>query len=71
MSREGAYMVYCLERYRHARGLTGREVAAYFRKHGLYDYVMEFFGAFHTMGEELVFRELDEHVRRSAGRGVI
>lgn len=66
MSREGAYMVYCLERYRHARGLTGREVAAYFRKHGLYDYVMEFFGAFHTMGEELVFRELDEHVRRSA-----
>lgn len=66
MSREGAYMVYCLERYRHARGLTGREVAAYFRKHGLYDYVMKFFGAFHTMGEELVFRELDEHVRRSA-----
>ena len=65
MSREGAYMVYCLERYRHARGLTGREVAAYFRKHGLYDYVMKFFGAFHTMGEELVFRELDEHVRRS------
>ena len=66
MSREGAYMVYCLERYRHARGLTGREVAAYFREHGLYDYVMKFFGAFHTMGEELVFRELDEHVRRSA-----
>ena len=64
MSREWAYMVYCLERYRHARGLTGREVAAYFRKYGLYDYVMKFFGAFHTMGEELVFRELDEYVRR-------
>lgn len=30
----------------------------------LYDYVMKFFGAFHTMGEELVFNEIDAHVAR-------
>ena len=64
MSKEGAYMVFCLERYRHSRGMSGREAAAYFRKYGIYDYVMKFFGAFHTMGEELVFDEIDAHVAR-------
>ena len=64
MSREGAYMVFCLERYRHARHMTGAAAARFFAEHGLYDYVMKYFGAFHTMAEELVFDEID---RRAAG----
>lgn len=64
MSREGAYMVFCMERYRHARGLSGAAVAKLFADHGIYAYLMTYFGALHTMAEELVFVEID---RRIAG----
>lgn len=65
MSREGTYMVFCMERYRHARKMSGAAVAKFFAEHGLYAYVMRYFGAFHTMPEELVFEELDRYVARS------
>jgi len=70
MSREGAYMVFCLERYRHARHMSGAEAAKFFAEHGLYEYVMRFFGAFHTMAEELVFDEIDRHAALAAACGV-
>jgi len=63
MSREGAYMVFCMERYRHARHLSGAAVARLFADHDIYTYVMKYFGAFHTMAEELVFDEIDRRVR--------
>lgn len=67
MSKEGTYLVFCLERYRHARGLSGRDAAALFRKYNLYDYVMRFFPAFHTMSETLVFEDIDAHISRAKG----
>jgi len=66
MSREGSYMVFCMERYRHARHLSGAAVAQLFADHGLYDYVMKYFGALHTMSEELVFEEIDRHIARTS-----
>jgi len=66
MSREGAYMVFCLERYRHARHMSGAAAAKFFADHGLYEYVMRYFGAFHTMSEELVFAEIDRQVASEA-----
>lgn len=64
MSREGAYMVYCIELYRHAHNMSGAAVSKFFAEKGLYAYIMKYFGAFHTMSDELVLEEIDRHILR-------
>ena len=57
MSEEGAYMVFCTELYRREKNLTGKQVADLFSRYNVYDY-------FHTMGEKLVFDDIDAYIAR-------
>ena len=41
MSREGKFMVHCVECYRHDKRLTGVAVEELFSKHGVFEYIME------------------------------
>ena len=43
MSRELAFLVYCMERYRHFKGLSGADVARLFDEHGVYRYIIKYF----------------------------
>lgn len=67
MSREGAFLVWCMERYRHAKALSGREVAALFRENGVYDYILRFYGALHTLSDTLVVEDIDAHLAARSG----
>ena len=42
MSREGEYLVFAAELYRHAKGLSGAEVAALFEKYGVSKFINGF-----------------------------
>ena len=64
MSEEGAYMVFCMELYRREKKLTGKQVADLFSRYNVYDYIRKYFGAFHTMGEKLVFDDIDAYIAR-------
>ena len=64
MSEEGAYMVFCTELYRREKNLTGKQVADLFSRYNVYDYIRKYFGAFHTMGEKLVFDDIDAYIAR-------
>ena len=64
MSREGAYIVFCMERYRHAKHLTGAAVANLFSRYGVFAHLRKYFGALHTMAEEFVFADIDAHIAR-------
>ena len=50
MSRELAFLVYCMERYRHFKGLSGADVARLFDEHGVYRYIIKYFESLHTLG---------------------
>ena len=54
MSKEAKFLVYCIERYRHFKGLSGSEVAELFEKYGIYDYITKYFEALHTMGDDYI-----------------
>ena len=41
MSKEMRFLVFAIEHYRQAKGLTGPEVAALFREKGLSQYVLD------------------------------
>lgn len=62
MNKEAAYMIYCLERYRHAKGLSGREAVALFKRHGVMHFVQEFFPLLHIQSDSLTIEEIDRYI---------
>ena len=50
MSDNADFIAYCLEEYKAANSMTGKEVIALFKKHNIFDYIKSCYGALHTMG---------------------
>lgn len=66
MSKEGKFLVFCLECYRAEKGLTGREVSALFTKYGVYDYVMRYFDSLHTTAVNYIVADIADFIRNQA-----
>lgn len=65
MSKEGNFLVYCIERYRYFKNLSGVEVSEIFDKHNVYDYITEYFESLHTMGDHLIMQDIDDYIMRA------
>lgn len=65
MSREGSFLVYCMERYRLAKRMSGRDVAALFRAHGIYDHILRFYEALHVLGDAAIVEDIDAAIART------
>jgi len=50
MSDNAEFIAYCLEEYKAAKGMTGKEVIALFKQYKIIDYIVSCYGALHTMG---------------------
>ena len=50
MSDNAEFLAYCLEEYKAANNMTGKEVMALFKKYNIIDYIVTCYGALHTMG---------------------
>ena len=50
MSGNAEFIAYCLEEYKAAKGMTGKEVITLFKKYNIIDYIVSCYGALHTMG---------------------
>ena len=46
MSKEGNFLIYCIERYKSAKGLTGRQVSELFTKYRVWDYIYSCFALY-------------------------
>lgn len=62
MSREMRFLVFALEYYRQAKGLTGPEVADLFKAHGLSQYVLDNYYLFHIESPDLMVADIDSFV---------
>lgn len=62
MSREGKFLVYCVEKYRVAKNLTGVQVSELFTKYHVWDYVYDCFGALHTTGDYYIINDIDQFI---------
>lgn len=62
MSREGKFLVYCIERYKSAKGLTGRQVSELFSKYNVWDYIYSYFEALHMIGEKYIIEDIDLYI---------
>lgn len=59
MTREGEFLIYCLEIYRSAKNMTGKEVIRLFEKYHISEYVKNYFEALHTTGEKYIINDID------------
>ena len=50
MSKESNFLIYCMERYRHFKGLSGADVTKTFEKAGLSGATLKYFGKYHKKG---------------------
>ncbi len=62
MSKEIKFLIYCLERYRYLKKLSGKEVTTLFAQYGIFDYIMKYFESLHTMGDNYIINDIDGYI---------
>jgi hypothetical protein len=56
------FLAYCVEIYKSAKNMTGRDVFNLFEKYGVLDYVTDCYGALHTTGAQYTIEDIDEFI---------
>lgn len=66
MSREGKFLIHCIECYRLAKKTSGAAVAELFARYGLFDYIMRYFESLHTTGPRYIVEDIDAYIANHA-----
>ncbi len=59
MSKEGKFLIFCLEMYKAAKHLTGKQVMALFSQYDITDYILSCYEALHTTGINYIIEDID------------
>lgn len=62
LSDAGRFLIYCIERYRFVKGLSGKETIDLFEKYDVVSYLMEYHNAFHSTGDACLAADIDEYI---------
>lgn len=62
MSKESNFLIYCMERYRYFKRLSGTDVAKLFDKYGIYAYISRYFESLHTLGDHCIIQDIDDYI---------
>ena len=62
MTNKMDFTVFCLESYKTAHKLTGKEVINIFIKYNIIDYVKSFFDVLHSTGQEYIVADIDKYI---------
>ena len=63
MSAEGRFLVFCIEMYRTARNLTGKQVFELFNQYDVIDYILSCYDVLHTFGHQYIVEDIDEFIK--------
>lgn len=63
MSKEVNFLIFCIERYRAAKSMTGKQVMELFRKYKVTEYVITYYEALHTTGEKYIVNDIDLYIQ--------
>ncbi|MEE1282531.1 MAG: DUF3791 domain-containing protein [Acutalibacteraceae bacterium] len=62
MSRQGDFLIYCVEQYKSAKKLTGKQVSELFSQYSVWDYIYSCFEALHTTGTNYIIDDIDQYI---------
>lgn len=63
MSETLKFKTYCIEAYKYAKGMKGREVIELFVKYGVLDYINEFFEPLHSTSISYIVDDIDIFIK--------
>jgi len=63
MSDEGKFLIFCLEMYKAAKKITGRQAITLFKRYGVTDYIMACYEALHTTGTNYIIEDIDLFIK--------
>lgn len=67
-TEEFEFYTYCLEKYALAKGLTGLQALALFKRYKADDFLVEHYDLLHTQGTGYVIDEIDRFIQRRKRR---
>ena len=56
------FKAFCLELYKYAHGIKGREALLLFNQYGVMDYIESFYDVLHTYGAQYIVADIDEFI---------
>lgn len=59
MSSETKFMVYCIEEYKKAKSLKGKQTILLFSKYKVLEYIIACYEALHTTGTKYIVEDID------------
>ena len=62
MSKEGNFLIFCIEQYKSAKNLTDRQVMELFNKYKVSEYIVSCFEALHTTGTKYIVEDIDLYI---------
>ncbi len=62
MSKEDKFIIYCMERYRFHKKISGATVADLFDRYCIYDFLKKYFESMHTMSDSAIIQDIDEYI---------
>ncbi|MBQ8795491.1 MAG: DUF3791 domain-containing protein [Clostridia bacterium] len=62
MSRQGDFLIYCIEQYKSAKQMTGKQVSELFSQYSVWEYIYSCFEALHTTGINYIIDDIDRYV---------
>ena len=66
MSAKGKFLIYCLETYRQAKQMTGKQVYEMFKHYGVTNYILSCYEALHTTGANYIIEDIDIFMKTRA-----
>ena len=62
MTNQGKFMVFCVEQYKHAKQLNGRQLSDLFDKYRVWNYLYDCYEALHTTGTSYIIEDIDLYI---------
>lgn len=63
MSKEGRFLIFCIEIYKLQKQLTGKETINLFSKYRVQDYISNYYEALHTTSEKYIVNDIDLYIK--------
>lgn len=62
MSKEGNFLIFCIEQYKSVKKLTGKQVMDVFNRYRISEYIISYFEALHTTGTNYIVEDIDLYI---------
>ncbi len=65
------FLAFCMEQYKHVKGLSGQEVLALFDQFGVLEYLSKHYEVLHTQGAQWIIEDIEEFIKIRKGEEVV